>query len=336
MNRISSIFRAGGRLAARVAVAVACGCGGPASPIAEPIAATPALDAGTAATADPGDEREPAAEAGASTAEPLAAGEQLTAVSADMQDISGRPLLAVSPSSSPGCDPPTAPPSFGRCSPVAPRVVRASGNGDPVLGADGDSCTVWSSGGFAPAAFDLDFGRTAIVHGVVLVPEMTPEEGETVNVVEASDDGERYAPVLLFRRVMQTKRPVAVLFTETVSARFLRVRTVQTESWVAWREVVPFACEGGAVVPAGLSEPPEEPPRSGPVTTFHKGRGRCKRQEDCWPDDCCAPGTCVAKKLVRKCKTHSCPDMLGPMTAAGAWCACHEGRCGAMYPGPPP
>lgn len=143
----------------------------------------------------------------------------------------------------------------GACD-VAPLVTLAGGNCHRVPGVqatgseaatsanafDGSTCTVWNSGGSAPKFVAVDLGSLQTLTGVVLVPESTPPVATSKQIIERSDDGINWKVAYVIEGQMATMRAYAVPFASEVSARYLRVTTEKSDSWVAWRDIVPLDC----------------------------------------------------------------------------------------------
>lgn len=107
---------------------------------------------------------------------------------------------------------------------------------------DGDACTVWNAGGLPPQAITVDLEKDTALTGVLLVPDMTPPEGEVTHSIEQSSDGDTWTPVAVLKQKMVDDHVYVVAFPKKVTARFLRVSTSASASWVAWAEVAPLLC----------------------------------------------------------------------------------------------
>lgn len=127
--------------------------------------------------------------------------------------------------------------------PVA-RAVASANQADALQALDGSACTIWNAGGFAPQSVELDLGEPAFVDGFELVPEMTPN-GAVTHVIEVSLDGQRWEPAHRVEGAMQSGVAFEMLLPKTMRARFLKVSTLASPSWVAWRDIVVLHCSGG-------------------------------------------------------------------------------------------
>ena len=88
----------------------------------------------------------------------------------------------------------------------------------------------------------VDLEKDSAVSGLLLVPDMTPPEGDVLHVVEQSNDGDVWSAVVSVQRHMVDDHVYAVSFPQKVTTHFLRVTTSASPSWVAWAEVAPILC----------------------------------------------------------------------------------------------
>jgi hypothetical protein len=129
----------------------------------------------------------------------------------------------------------------GACTGLPARNASATG-GTASAAADGDVCTIWNSGGLPPQTIVIDLERDTSFNGFLLVPEMTPPEGDVVHVIERSNDGAAWTPVGVVRAHMVDDHVYAVSFPAMVTARLIRITTNASPSWVAWGEAEPVRC----------------------------------------------------------------------------------------------
>jgi F5/8 type C domain len=125
------------------------------------------------------------------------------------------------------------------------RSKNATGGAQHVQAAtanDGDACTIWNAGGVPPQAITVDLEKDVPVTGLLLVPDMTPPEGDVTHTLEQSSDGDTWTAIAVVKRRMTDDHVYAVTFPNKVTARFLRVSTTASVSWVAWAEVAPLFC----------------------------------------------------------------------------------------------
>jgi len=139
------------------------------------------------------------------------------------------------------------PPPITGCRNVAPNAV-ASGSGVYAgqiasRANDGNRCTSWNSGGYAPAILALDFGGPLPMAGVTLVPEMSPGTAGVGHVVEVSDNGSAWRLAHTISQTMSSGQVYPFAFAQPQTARFLRVRSTSSPSWIAWVEVAVYRCD---------------------------------------------------------------------------------------------
>jgi hypothetical protein len=107
---------------------------------------------------------------------------------------------------------------------------------------DGDGCTIWNAGGFPPQTAAMDLGAPAEIAAFLLLPEMTPN-GQASHAIETSIDGRAFQRMGQVQAPMQTGVLYEMVLPEPVLARFVRVVTTQSPSWVAWRDIVAVRCD---------------------------------------------------------------------------------------------
>jgi len=224
------------------------------------------------------------------------------------------------------------------CSEVA-AVGAASAGADASAAIDRDACTMWNANAPAPQEVTLDLGGERVVRGVIVVPAMTPS-GAVAHVASTSTDGAAFTPRARFEGTMQNARAQMIAFVTPVSARYVRVRTERSPSWVAWFEIVPVACAGDAPPAASVEPPAASAPdaaapapsssasRFVPPSRIVPGTGRCKVDSDCFGSACCSPLTCTSKRPA--CGDIACPTAcLGPLDCGRGTCVCNRGTCAA-------
>jgi hypothetical protein len=226
----------------------------------------------------------------------------------------------------PGCEPLTA----------SVRRVTASGNpADAARATDTDSCTTWNSNDYAPQSITLDLGEPRPVGHVIVVPNMTPD-GPVSQVVEVSDDGVTFEQRARYDDRMFSGGVFGLTLQPAARARFVRVRTLVSPSWVAWFEVVPVACANEAAVPPRPAPPPPPPPPAPRPVPWSKrpgvhvlpGKGACRTDADCRPDACCSPSSCTSGHTQSCDAMGACPAVCrGPMDCGNGACGCVQGRC---------
>ncbi len=128
------------------------------------------------------------------------------------------------------------------CRAIFPLSIGVTGGSDSASkGSDGDTCTIWNSGGFAPQSITFDLGTETRIDAIVLVPEMSPN-GSVKHAVAFSNDGKSFQVGQRVEAPMQSGVAQDLLLPAPERARFVRVTTDQSPSWIAWREVGLFRC----------------------------------------------------------------------------------------------
>lgn len=122
------------------------------------------------------------------------------------------------------------------------RPVRASaklaGQG-PELAVDGDRATSWLSGSGPPGWIEVDLGHPSTVTNVKLLTEQDPH-GDTVHRVWGKGGGasDEYRLLHEFTRHTAGAQILSMTPPEPWRAlRFIKVETVASPSWVAWKEI---------------------------------------------------------------------------------------------------
>ncbi|HUG95819.1 MAG TPA: discoidin domain-containing protein [Pleomorphomonadaceae bacterium] len=102
---------------------------------------------------------------------------------------------------------------------------------------DGDADTLWNAGGFAPAWIEIDLGSAQPVAAIRLLVQQTPS-GTTHHRVTCAPAPDM-AATLLSDVVGETAslQVLTVTLDPAVSCRIIRIETVSSPSWVAWREI---------------------------------------------------------------------------------------------------
>ncbi len=115
---------------------------------------------------------------------------------------------------------------------------------DPDRVVDGDPGTWWSAGDFAPQWIEIDLGQDVDVQEIRLTPSQSPA-GHTVHrVLARGDTGEEFA--LLHTFDGETADSVVLRFAPAEpwrGLRTIRIETVESLSWIAWREIEVIAAD---------------------------------------------------------------------------------------------
>jgi hypothetical protein len=102
---------------------------------------------------------------------------------------------------------------------------------------DGDADTIWSAGGGPPAWIEIDLGASVAIGEIRLLASQTPA-GETHHQVSCTT-GPGAALVLLADLTGHTADldQLVVTLQAPATCRFIRIDTLASPSWVAWREI---------------------------------------------------------------------------------------------------
>jgi hypothetical protein len=188
---------------------------------------------------------------------------------------------------------------------------------------DGDPSTVFNSDAHPPHALTVELAEPTTISALVLTTEQTPA-GVTSHVVEVSDDRARWTEAGSLHGHTVTETAYAATVRGVPAARYVRIRTIESPSWVAFREVALVACARPARV-SGDRVPRRSPvDRSG--SRWVRGEGACERASDCAQDECCSPSTCVARAEAPRCAGVGCPRVVPSHLIE---CGCRASTCGA-------
>lgn len=166
-----------------------------------------------------------------------------TADSKDVPDIAPKDL---GPLEAGNCDPHQFLAAAGnQCAMLKSKYAEATGGAgkNAAASSDQDACTVWSSGGMPPAYVLIDLGSEQRVSGILLVPEVTPPDIEMSNVIEIADGKSSLHPVAELKGHMIDEHGILAPLPKPMIARYIRVTTLGSPAWVAWREVSAISCQ---------------------------------------------------------------------------------------------
>lgn len=145
-----------------------------------------------------------------------------------------------------GAAPPSFPPVSG-CLNISPQGSASASSSwqanVPQLAADGNRCTGWNAGTFAPATWRIDFPSLRSVRGITLIPSISPNPANVHHAVDTSVDGVSWVQRLTISQSMSSGSSYSYDFGSSVALRALRVRSISSPSWIAWVDVALFACE---------------------------------------------------------------------------------------------
>jgi hypothetical protein len=133
------------------------------------------------------------------------------------------------------------PPPAAVIPPPGPPFVRASsmmdGSSAAAAATDGRENTVWNAGEGAPAWWERDLKAPSTISSIELVVEQLPN-GRTVHVVLVAGPGEVYREVHRFDDFTVVGQRLTFTPKEPISGvQFVRIETIASPSWVAWREI---------------------------------------------------------------------------------------------------
>ena len=112
-------------------------------------------------------------------------------------------------------------------------------DGRPALANDGLAATSWNSGDDAPQWIELDLGSVRTISGIRLLVGQYPA-GRTTHRVLARGGGGAWRLLATLRGTTTDGDWLEVPFDSPVRARYVRVETTESPSWVAWREISIF------------------------------------------------------------------------------------------------
>jgi hypothetical protein len=122
--------------------------------------------------------------------------------------------------------------------PAGEATASASLPGNSPAGAiDGDMETHWGSGGDAPQWIEVPLPEPAVVTGVELVVDQYPP-GRTVHIIYGRDQSGDLIELATVSGVTEMFDAIEVAVDETIEMVAVRVETVESPSWVSWREIV--------------------------------------------------------------------------------------------------
>lgn len=214
-----------------------------------------------------------------------------------------------------------------QCAQIPIRAVRASGTGwaNAALAADDSACTMLDPTA-APQVIEFEFDRPTVVHGLLVVPQVTIEPSVVSAIVELVDEQGSVRPQQSINGGWQSNVAYGHVLDGAPATRKLRVRVTASSGLLGWRELRPFACDRQ---PSAFVEPPPPPPQDPADFATLEGRGACRNDQDCVPDQCCNAMRCMQRAGAPVCNS-GCPANEQPFDARPlAGCFCNAGRCGS-------
>ena len=119
------------------------------------------------------------------------------------------------------------------------RVSNLTGDSIGALAVDGDLGNLWNSGGDAIQWIEIDLGTEYDISEIRLTTSQYPE-GRTVHQIKGKGPGSDDLFILLYTFDGNTNDGDELVFSPDVALegiRFIRIETVVSPSWVAWREI---------------------------------------------------------------------------------------------------
>jgi hypothetical protein len=213
--------------------------------------------------------------------------------------------------------------AMGSCARIPIATTTSSSTVPTDAATDGDLTTVFNSGAFGPHTLTLDLAEPNVVSALVLATEQTPD-GVTSHVIEISDDGAAWSELATLRGHTTTETVYAATVRRSPRARYVRIRTIDSPSWIAFRDVAVISCTGAAR--ASGDPVPRRTPVDRTGWRWSRGEGSCTSARDCAYAECCGPTTCVARVDAPRCAGVGCGRM---HSADIVECGCRASTCGA-------
>ena len=121
------------------------------------------------------------------------------------------------------------------------RVVSASSEtpaGPPDGAIDGRIDFTWNAGRHPPAWVEIDFGRDVPITTIRLLPSQSPSPAPTVHRILGRGNGAMVETLLVeLTGSTEDNRWIEAPLEAVARVRYVRVETVASPSWVAWREI---------------------------------------------------------------------------------------------------
>jgi F5/8 type C domain len=122
--------------------------------------------------------------------------------------------------------------------PISATASKSTPNDLPKLAFDGDPKTVWSSGNGVPGWILIDLGQPTTISKIRLNVSQFPA-GATTHQISAGPTPDNLEP-LGNLDANTTDGQVLELNKSASNVRYLKIETVKSPSWVAWREIEIF------------------------------------------------------------------------------------------------
>ena len=109
---------------------------------------------------------------------------------------------------------------------------------EPKMAIDGNSDTVWNSGGFAPQWIQVDLGTPQILSKIKLQVSQNPR-GRTIHAIYGGLTSDLFTLLDVVDGYTRDGDWLEASFLPTPNARvrYIKILTLKSPSWVAWREI---------------------------------------------------------------------------------------------------
>jgi hypothetical protein len=105
------------------------------------------------------------------------------------------------------------------------------------LAVDGDLGTLWNSGGFARQWIEIDLGAEYNIQEIRLTTSQYPEGTTTHRILGRSGTGEFHELTAFDGNTVDGQTLIFTSIQSLQAIQFIRVETISSPSWVAWREI---------------------------------------------------------------------------------------------------
>ena len=102
---------------------------------------------------------------------------------------------------------------------------------------DGDLGTLWNSGGFATQWIEIDLGAEYNIQEIRLTTSQYPEGTTTHRILGRSATGEFHELTAFDGNTVDGQTLIFTPVQSLQAIQFIRVETISSPSWVAWREI---------------------------------------------------------------------------------------------------
>lgn len=115
---------------------------------------------------------------------------------------------------------------------------------------DGNASTMWGSGGYPPAWVSVDLGKSYNISEITFILEQSPS-GNTKHEVYFSNDGNSWNLIETISLYTRAGEPFVRNYNN--QARFVKIKTIKSPSWVAWRDIQVKAVTNTEITPNNTS-----------------------------------------------------------------------------------